>query len=230
MVDGAMAEYLLVPAARHLVPLGDLDPVAAVALTDAGLTSYHAIITSMPRLLPGSTALVIGIGGLGHMAVQILRALAGETTVIAVDAREDKLELGRKVGAHHTLLAGPSTADRVRDLTAGAGANLVLDMVCAQSTVDLARRSVAIGGDIAMIGTGSGILGVGVGQMAFQASVRRPFWGSLPDLWEVVALARNGRIHTEFEAHPLESGPEVYERLKAGEVRGRAVLVPGRPS
>ena len=77
--DGGMAPLMLVPNARHLVPLGDLDPVAAAPLTDAGLTPYHAIKRSLPLLVPDSTAVVIGAGGLGHMAVQILaRALAGD--------------------------------------------------------------------------------------------------------------------------------------------------------
>ena len=229
-VDGAMAEYLLVSAARHLVPLGDLDPVAAVALTDAGLTSYHAIVECLPHLRPGSTALVLGIGGLGHLAVQILLAMAPGVTVLAVDAREDKLELARAVGAHDAFLAGPAAEERVLELTRGAGADVVLDMVRVQPTVDLGRRVVARSGVISLVGAGPGVLEVAVGQLAMGASVRRPFWGSLSEMWEIVDLARSGQIHTEVEAHPLEAGPEVYERLRAGDVRGRAVLIPGRES
>ncbi|WP_369137996.1 NAD(P)-dependent alcohol dehydrogenase [Modestobacter versicolor] len=227
-VDGAMAEYLLVPAARHLVPLGDLDPVAAVALTDAGLTSYHAILECMPRLRPGSTALVLGVGGLGHLAVQILRAVAPGVRVIAVDARQDKLDLAVEVGAHHALLAGPGAEERVLELTAGSGADVVLDMVRVQPTVDLGRRVVAQAGVISLVGAGPGVLEVAVGRLPMGVSVLRPFWGTLAELWQVVELARAGLIRTEFEVHPLEAGPEVYERLRAGDVRGRAVLVPGR--
>src|SRR5206468_12385650 len=74
---GALAEYLIVDDVRHLVPLGDLDPVATVSLTDAGLTPYHAIVDSLPHLRAGSTALVIGAGGPGHHGNQILRAIPG---------------------------------------------------------------------------------------------------------------------------------------------------------
>ncbi len=95
---GAMAEYLLVDSPRHLVPLGDLDPVASVPLTDAGLTPYHAIKPSLPKLLPGTAAVVIGAGGLGHMAIQMLRALT-PATVIALDIGEDKLAFAREMGA-----------------------------------------------------------------------------------------------------------------------------------
>src|SRR5690606_28688982 len=99
---GAMAEYLLVDSPRHLVPLGELDPVQNVSLTDAGLTPYHAIKNAMPKLGAGSTAVVIGTGGLGHVGIQILRAITG-ATVVALDVNDEKLELAREVGAHHTL-------------------------------------------------------------------------------------------------------------------------------
>ncbi|HRI96418.1 MAG TPA: alcohol dehydrogenase catalytic domain-containing protein, partial [Nocardioides sp.] len=85
-LDGGMAEYLLVPDARHLVPLPDgLDPAHAAPLTDAALTPYHAIRRSWSKLTPGSTAVAIGIGGLGHLGVQVLRATTA-ARVIAVDA------------------------------------------------------------------------------------------------------------------------------------------------
>lgn len=94
---GAMAELMLVDNARHLVPLGDLDPVVNVPVTDAGLTPYHAIKNSLPKLGAGSTAVVIGTGGLGHVAIQILRAITG-ATVVALDIDEEKLALAREGG------------------------------------------------------------------------------------------------------------------------------------
>ena len=110
--DGGMASYLLVPAARLVVPLGDLDPVAAAPLTDAGLTPYHAIRRSLPKLVPGSTAVAIGVGGLGHMGVQLLAAMTA-ATVIAVDQRPEALELARAGGADVTRDIG--TGRRRRD-------------------------------------------------------------------------------------------------------------------
>ncbi|HEX4791999.1 MAG TPA: alcohol dehydrogenase catalytic domain-containing protein, partial [Actinospica sp.] len=89
---GAIAEYLIVDDKRHLVPLGDLDPVATVPLTDAGLTPYHAVRRSWPKLDPTATAVVIGIGGLGHLAVQILKATT-PARVVAVDSRKEAMEL-----------------------------------------------------------------------------------------------------------------------------------------
>src|SRR4051812_33012397 len=104
--DGGMAPLMLVPDARFLVPLGDLDPVDAAPLTDAGLTPYHAVKRSLALLVPGTTAVVIGAGGLGHMAVQLLRALT-PSTIIAVDQRKEALTTALEVGADHGVLAGP---------------------------------------------------------------------------------------------------------------------------
>ena len=105
-----MAPLLLVPGARHVVPLTDLDPVDAAPLTDAALTPYHAIKRSLDRLVPGSTALVIGAGGLGHMAIQILDAMT-PAQIIAVDQSPDALRLATDVGAAHGVLTGDTAAD-----------------------------------------------------------------------------------------------------------------------
>src|SRR5580704_7273231 len=95
--DGGMAPYMLVPATRFLVPLGTLDPRDAAPLSDAALTSYHAIKRSLHLLGPGSTAVVIGVGGLGQTAVQLLKALSGATTVGAVDTAANKLETAKQM-------------------------------------------------------------------------------------------------------------------------------------
>jgi len=93
-----MAEYMTVPA-RNLVPLGDADPYAAAPLSDAGLTPYHAIKLSLPTLAGGGTsALVIGLGGLGLVAVQILRAITG-ATVIATDTKPEAMARAEDFGA-----------------------------------------------------------------------------------------------------------------------------------
>src|SRR5690606_23761601 len=104
--DGGMAEYLLVPSPRLLVKLGDVDPVEAAPLTDAALTPYHAIRRALPLLSPGTTTLVIGAGGLGHMAVQILSELCA-TRIVGVDQREEALQFVSDLGAHHVVKAGP---------------------------------------------------------------------------------------------------------------------------
>src|SRR5205823_14038104 len=112
--DGGMAGHVLVPHVRHLVPIGDLDATQAAPLTDAGLTPYHAIAGL--TLGEDSTAVVIGVGGLGHVAIQILRAVT-HARVVAVDIHEDALALAHRSGAHRTVLARTDTAAVLRRTT-----------------------------------------------------------------------------------------------------------------
>lgn len=222
---GALAEYLIVDNVRHLVPLGDLDPVDSVSLTDAGLTPYHAIKSSLAALVPGSTAVVIGAGGLGHVAVQILRAVS-PATVIVLDVDREKLRLATEVGAHHVV---PSNADApafIRELTKGKGADAVFDFVGAQATIDIARESVALDGVIQIVGIGGGLLPTGFFSTPFGASVRAPYWGSRSELMEVLDLARTGQVRVHTERFALEDAPAAYERLRAGTILGRAIVVP----
>src|SRR3954470_23483758 len=126
--DGGMAEYMLVPDARLLVPLGDLDPRNAAPLSDAALTPYHALKLALAKLVPGTLVLLVGVGGLGHMAVQLARAIS-PADVIAVDVDRGKLELAREVGATATVQAGQDAPEAVRELTGGRGVTVVLDCV-----------------------------------------------------------------------------------------------------
>lgn len=223
---GSMAEYVLIDSPRHLIPLGDLDPIQNVSLTDAGLTPYHAIKNSLGKLGAGSTAVVIGAGGLGHMGVQILRALTG-ATVIALDLSDQKLELAREVGAHHAMKStDPDVVEKVKAIAGGIGANAVFDFVGANPTAELAGKLVRPEGDVHIIGVGGGALPVGIGTLPYDANVRAPYWGSRLELMEVVELAKAGKIKVEFERFSLDDGPKAYERLHKGDLRGRAVLVP----
>lgn len=224
--DGGMADYMIVPSHRLLVPLGDLDPVEAAPLTDAGLTPYHAIKRSLSKLVPGSTAVVIGAGGLGHMAVQILRSLS-PATIVAVDRDASKLKLAREVGADHAVVSGDDAAEEIRKISGGRGCELVVDNVGVQQTVDLAAAVSRPLGDIALVGIGGGTLGVGFFTVPQEASVATTYWGSIVELQEVIALARAGRISVHVERFSLDEAMEAYRKLEAGEVNGRAVVVPG---
>ena len=219
--DGGMAEYVVVPA-RHVVPLGDLDPISAAPLADAALTPYHAIDAARPRLGPDSTALVIGVGGLGNLAVQILAATT-EARIVAVDMDAARLELAAKHGAHETLL-GPATS------LAPQGVDVVFDFVGAQSTLELAAASVTTAGLISISGLAAGRLPLLAGPppygLPWGVSVVRPYAGSRADLEAVLDLAHAGALEVPVEVHPLADVVSVLERLEQGRVQGRAVLVP----
>jgi propanol-preferring alcohol dehydrogenase len=224
-LDGGLAEYLVVPSPRLLVPIGDLDPVHAAPLTDAALTPYHAITTEQHRLRPGSAAVVIGVGGLGHVAVQLLRELT-PARIVAIDMREDARRLALGAGAHAALDANGLEPGDVRAETGSAGAALVLDFVGSDSTARLAASVVATGGHVSMVGLGGGAIPIGFGKVPFEVSASRPSWGTLPELHEVVALARAGVLEIETEQIRLEDALDGYRGLRDGAIVGRAVVVP----
>ncbi len=223
--DGGLAEYLLVPSARYLVPARGLEPVRAAPLADAALTSYHAVKLSQGQLHAESTAVVLGVGGLGHMAIQVLKAIT-PARVVAVDLREAALGLARAAGADATLSADGVTAEQVRGTTDPDGASVVLDFVGNSTTLALAAASVAQGGDVTFVGRGGGELRVAPGLIPYETTVRMPTWGTVAELGEVVALAAAGKINSEAEVYGLDDAVSAYGRLRQGDVLGRAVIVP----
>jgi propanol-preferring alcohol dehydrogenase len=221
-----MAPYLLVPATRFLVPLGNLDPRDAAPLSDAALTSYHAIKRSRHLLGPGSTAVVIGAGGLGQMAIQVLRALSAATTIIAVDTAADKLDTAKRLGADEGLLSGDKAIKRVQDVTRGQGAEVVLDLVGVNPTLQMASQMARVLGHLTIVGIGGGVLPVNFLSPPHECSVTSPFWGSIPELIEVVRLAEAGKIKMLVEHFPLDRAHEAYRLLHDGKITGRAVITP----
>jgi propanol-preferring alcohol dehydrogenase len=223
--DGGMAEYMLVDDARHLVSIGELDPVANVSLTDAALTPYRAIKSALPRLTPGTTAVVIGSGGLGHVAIQLLKALT-VSTVVVLDVAEDKLEFARSVGADHAFLSNPDAIQSVKDITRGLGADAVFDFVGIQPTADLAAGLIRTAGSIVVVGVAKGAVPIGQTTVPLDVNGRAINWGSRTELMEVVELAKRGAISIHTERYTLDEATQAYDNLHAGKVRGRAVIVP----
>jgi propanol-preferring alcohol dehydrogenase len=223
--DGGLAEFLVVPR-RELVPIGGLDPCAAAPLTDAGATSYHVVKKVRPKLVPGSTAVVIGAGGLGGYAVQHLRLLTA-ARVVAVDVDPGRLERARSLGAAEVLLSDAGTAAAVRDLTDGAGAEVVLDFVGTDATARTALKCARAMGAVALVGAGGGTAPVGWGRVPLECEVFVPMGATLAELHEVVALAGSGALRVDVEVFPFERAPEAYERFASGELQARAVVAGG---
>lgn len=224
--DGGMADYLLVPHQRHLVALPDgLDPVTAAPLTDAGLTPYHAIRRSWPKLTPDASIVLVGVGGLGHIAVQIARATTA-AQVIAVDVKSEACELARKVGADHAVISDADAAQRIRDLTGGRGADVVIDFVGATATLELSRAVARPLADLTIVGISGGEIPVSFFSQPYEVAIATTYWGSRPELVELLALAGGGRISAEHSVYSLEHGAQAYRDLRDGRVTGRAVVVP----
>ena len=224
-VDGGMAPFMLVPDARWLVGLGDLDPIDAAPLTDAGLTPYHAVRRSRSLLGPGSTAVVVGVGGLGHMAVQILRELT-PATIIAVDARPEAQALALELGADHALAPGDDAVTEVLARTGGLGVDVAIDIVGSESTLAFAAAVTRRLGHLTIVGLGGGVVPVGFFSLAYEVSVATTYWGSIPELGEVLALASAGRLRAEVHRFDLPHAMDAYRRMQSGELSGRAVIVP----
>jgi propanol-preferring alcohol dehydrogenase len=225
-IDGGMAEFLLVPDGRHLVPLPDgVEPATAAPLTDAGLTPYHAIRRSWAKLAPTATAVVVGVGGLGHMAVQILKATTA-ARVVAVDSKPEARELARSLGADHVVAPGERAASEIRELTRGAGADVVLDFVGSDDTMRLGVASARPLGDLTIVGIAGGSYPLGFFSMPYEVSVQTVYWGSRSELVELLDLAGRGLVRPEMTTYSLEEAPDAYRALHEGTLSGRAVVVP----
>ena len=217
--DGGLADFMVVPATRFLVPADGIDPVQAAPLTDAALTAFHAVRSHLDQLVDNAPVLVVGAGGLGHFAVQLLVAHGVEPVV--VDPKSDARELAIGLGASRAV-------DDLSVLAAGAERfDLVLDFVGAQPTMDAAIGLLAPGGDLVVVGGAGGVLDVGKSLGLPQGwSVSAPFWGPREDLEAVVGLARDGRLQAHAETFALSDVLGAYDLLRAGRITGRAVVVP----
>ncbi len=225
--DGGMAPFMLVPESRWLVRLPpSLDPRLAAPLSDAGLTPYHAVKRALPSLPGGATAVVIGAGGLGQMGIQLLRVLSG-ARVVALDTSDAKLATARELGADEALRPGEEAVARIRQLTGGEGAEVVVDFVGSDATLALAAKAARRMGQILVVGIAGGTLPVSFFGVPQECAIATTYWGTLPELSEVVALAAMKRVRLAAEVFPLERAPEAYQRMREGTLRGRAVIAPG---
>jgi len=223
--DGGHAPYVLVPEARFLVPIGDLDPVNAAPLTDAGITTYSAIKPAISSIWPGSTAVVIGVGGLGLYAVQFLRLLTG-ARVIAVDRTQSRLKLAREYGADDVISTGPKAAAEIRELTGGVGAAFVIDCVGTNETLATAIAALSWRGRLTMVGAGGGSLPFDFFKVPPGAQLVTSLNGGSVALMDVVGMAALGRLKILVDRYPLDAAKRGYDDFEHGRLVGRAVLTP----
>ncbi len=223
--DGGMAEYLLT-SARACVKLDpSTQPADVAALADAGITAYHAVRKAIPLLYPGTTAVVIGAGGLGHIGVQCLAALTA-TTIVVVDRNPDALKLAAQIGAHHTVVADGTQVEAVGDLTGGSGANVVLDFVAEQGAEADGWAMTGGGGSYFVIGYGGTVQVPTLDIISTERNIIGNIVGTYNDLAELMALAEGGRVTLHTRTYPLDAAADAVADLDAGRVRGRAILVP----
>jgi NAD+-dependent secondary alcohol dehydrogenase Adh1 len=224
--DGGMAQQLLTNA-RAVVKLDpSLQPRDIAALADAGLTAYHAVRKAADQLFPGTHAVVIGAGGLGHIGIQTLLAItSAEVTVI--DQSEDALELAKALGAHHTVLAvdDDTVASQVQDITSG-GAHIVFDYVGEHGTELLSPRLLRNHGSQYVIGYGGAVDIPTIEIISREINVIGNLVGTYNDLVELMTLTAQGRVTLHTRAYPLDAALDAIDDLDHGRLLGRGILIP----
>ncbi|HEY4459470.1 MAG TPA: NAD(P)-dependent alcohol dehydrogenase [Pseudonocardiaceae bacterium] len=223
--DGGMAEYLLT-SARACVPLDpSTRPQDVAALADAGITAYHAVRKAIPLLYPGTTCVVIGAGGLGHIGIQCLAALTA-TRIVVVDRNPAALELAATLGAAETVVADGDQIAKVQELTGGAGADVVLDFVAEQGAEQDGFAMTKPGGSYFVIGYGGTLHVPTLDIISTERNIIGNIVGTYNELAELMALAESGRVTLHTKTYPLADAVRAIADLDAGNVRGRAILVP----
>ena len=220
-VDGGYAEFVKAPATHALKIPDGLSSVEAAPLFCAGLTVYRALKHAGP--LTGRRLAVFGIGGLGHLAVQLGRIFGAEVT--AIDVSDEKLELARELGAVHTLDA--RTSDVVKELRRSGGVHVCLVSSAAKAAYDTAFYCLRPTGTLVVVGLPAENICVppvlmAAGEIRIQASAV----GTRRDLQQVLSLAAAKNLHCRAAARPLSEVNRVLDELRQGKVSGRIVLLP----
>jgi NAD+-dependent secondary alcohol dehydrogenase Adh1 len=222
---GGYADYLKT-SARSVVRIDDsLEPSGVAALADAGLTAYHAASKAACRLRPGDRCVVIGAGGLGHIGIQVLKATTA-AEIVVVDRNADALKLALAVGADHGVVADGDHVEEVLELTAGAGAEVVVDFVGEGGATSEGVRMLRRAGDYHVVGYGENINVPTIDIVSSEINFIGNLVGSYNDLCELMVLAARGQVNLHTTTYAMENFQDAIDDLNAGRVRGRAILVP----
>ena len=222
---GGYAEYLKT-SARSVVKLSEsLEPADVAALADAGLTAYHAAAKAARRLTPRDRCVVIGAGGLGHIGIQVLRALS-PAELIVVDRNPDAVKLAQEIGADQGVVADGDQVDRVLELTDGNGAEVVVDFVGEGGSTAEGIRMLREAGDYHVVGYGENVDVPTIDIISTEINIVGNLVGSYNDLCDLMALAARDAVRLHTVKYRLDDFQTAIDDLDAGKVRGRAILVP----
>jgi NAD+-dependent secondary alcohol dehydrogenase Adh1 len=223
--DGGMAE-LLKTGARACVKLDpSLQPADVAALADAGLTAYHAVKKAVPLLYPGTKAVVIGAGGLGHIGIQSLKALT-PAEIVVVDRSEPALELAQSMGADHIVHATGDQVEQVKELTDGQGAEVVIDFVGERGAEADGWQMTRRAGSHFVIGYGGTVQVPTIDIISTERNVIGNLVGTYNDLAELMTLAAQGKVKLHTRTYPLDTVNDAMDDLDGGRLQGRGILVP----
>src|SRR3989449_2648372 len=222
--DGGFAEVLRT-SERSLVRIHDLAPDDVAPLADAGLTAIRAVKKAASRTTSGSNVVVMGVGGLGHIALQLLRCMTN-AVIIAADVAESKLRLAEKIGAHRVIDARRDPVKQVIDITGNRGADVVIDLVGNDLTLANGMKMLHKGGTLIIVGYGGTLSGKTIDVIFSQFSVLRSLVGNLDELPELMGLTRQGKIRVITQKGKLDEVNNTLHQLKKGTLEGRGVVIP----
>src|ERR671910_3171761 len=223
--DGGFAD-LLQTSARSVVKLAPgLEPKDIAALADAGLTAIHAVKKAIPVLGPGTHAVVIGAGGLGHIGIQCLKAMT-PAEIIVVDPSEPALALARELGADHTVKVDDTQVDKVKELTHRLGAEAIIDFVGEKGAIEDGVAMLRDGGFYYVIGYGENINIPTIDVISREIAFIGNLVGTYTDLQELMTLTARGQVSLHTTTYPLEAINDAMADLDAGQLQGRGILIP----
>jgi NAD+-dependent secondary alcohol dehydrogenase Adh1 len=223
--EGGFADFLKT-SERSVVKLDPgLEPKDIAALADAGLTAIHAVKKAIPVLGPGTHAVVIGAGGLGHIGVQCLKAMT-PTEIVVVDPSEPALALARELGADHTIKVDGTQVDEVKELTDGLGAEAIIDFVGEKGAIEDGIEMLRDGGFYYVIGYGENINLPTIDVISREISFIGNLVGTYTDLEELMTLTAQGKVSLHTRTYPLEAINDAMADLDGGRLQGRGILVP----
>ena len=223
--DGGFADFLLT-SARSVVKLGPgLEPKDIAALADAGLTAIHAVKKAIPVLEPGTHAVVIGAGGLGHIGIQCLKAMT-PAEIIVIDPSEKALALAGELGADHTVQVDGSHVDKVKEMTDGIGAEAIIEFVGERGAIEHGLAMVRDGGFYYVIGYGENINIPTIDVISREISFSGCLVGTYTDLEELMTLTAQGQVNLHTTTYPLDAINDAMADLDGGRLQGRGILVP----
>ena len=223
--DGGFADFLMT-SARSVVKLGPgLDPKDIAALADAGLTAIHAVKKAIPVLGPGTRAVVIGAGGLGHIGIQCLKAMT-PAEILVIDPSEPALALARELGADHTVKVDGTHVETVKELTDGPGADAIIDFVGEKGAIEDGIEMVRDGGFYYVIGYGENIDIPTIDVISREISFIGNLVGTYNDLQELMTLTAQGKVSLHTTTYPLQAINDAMADLDGGRLQGRGILVP----
>ncbi len=224
--DGGFAEYLLT-SDRAVIPLPEgADTTTIAPHADAGITAYHAVKKATKELNPGDTAVVMGVGGLGHIGLQCLETMS-PVDIVALDIKAEARELASDLGAHYAL--DPSEeriVQEVLDITDGVGAQQIIDFVGRDETTELGPQIAAGNADHHIVGYGGHIHQPAQTLVSGEFGFRGTLVGKYAELQELMALVDRGDVELHTSQYDLGEVNTVAEKLEHGEIEGRAVITP----